>query len=76
MFALAQALDEAGKLDSPNRPLAHTGGAAGDVYLCYPFLIHAAQPHRGTAPRLMAQPPLEPVGLLELDRGDGAYSPV
>lgn len=33
-------------------------GAAGTVFLCHPFLVHAAQPHRGTQPRFMAQPPL------------------
>jgi hypothetical protein len=37
-------------------------GAAGTVYLCHPFLVHAAQPHRGTQPRFMAQPPLLPKG--------------
>ncbi|MFG1184349.1 phytanoyl-CoA dioxygenase family protein [Xanthobacter aminoxidans] len=35
-------------------------GAAGTVYLCHPFLVHAAQPHRGQQPRFMAQPPLLP----------------
>lgn len=34
-------------------------GQPGDVYLCHPFLVHAAQRHQGTRPRLMAQPPLE-----------------
>lgn len=37
-------------------------GAAGMVYLCHPFLVHAAQPHRGQLPRFMAQPPLLPKG--------------
>ncbi|MBB6308343.1 phytanoyl-CoA dioxygenase family protein [Xanthobacter tagetidis] len=37
-------------------------GAAGTVYLCHPFLVHAAQPHRGTRPRFLAQPPLLPAG--------------
>lgn len=37
-------------------------GAAGSVYLCHPFLVHAAQPHRGKRPRFMAQPPLLPKG--------------
>lgn len=41
-------------------------GEAGDVYLCHPFLVHAAQAHRGTVPRFLAQPPLEPAGLLDL----------
>lgn len=31
---------------------------AGTVYLCHPFLVHAAQPHRGKQPRFLAQPPL------------------
>jgi hypothetical protein len=51
-------------------------GAAGAVYLCHPFLVHAAQPHRGNVPRFMAQPPLYPRLPLELSRSDGAYSPV
>ena len=37
-------------------------GAAGTVYLCHPFLVHAAQPHQGERPRFMAQPPLLPKG--------------
>jgi hypothetical protein len=35
-------------------------GDMGTVYLCHPFLVHAAQRHRGTRPRFMAQPPLLP----------------
>jgi hypothetical protein len=35
-------------------------GKAGTVYLCHPFVVHAAQDHRGTSPRFMAQPPLLP----------------
>lgn len=35
-------------------------GEAGTVYLCHPFLVHAAQVNRGSAPRFMAQPPLFP----------------
>ena len=37
-------------------------GQAGTVYLCHPFLVHSAQPHRGSEPRFMAQPPLLPKG--------------
>ncbi len=37
-------------------------GPAGTVYLCHPFLVHSAQPHRGKRPRFMAQPPLLPRG--------------
>jgi hypothetical protein len=46
---------------SANRPVVTATGEAGTVYLCHPFLVHAAQPHRGTRPRFMAQPPLLPV---------------
>lgn len=35
-------------------------GPAGTVYLCHPFLVHAAQAHRGTSARFLAQPPLLP----------------
>ncbi|MGX7896127.1 phytanoyl-CoA dioxygenase family protein [Tsuneonella sp. HG222] len=51
-------------------------GPAGTVYLCHPFLVHAAQRHRGTQPRFMAQPPLLPREPIALQRADGAYSPV
>jgi hypothetical protein len=52
-------------------------GGAGTVYLCHPFLVHAAQPHRGSRPRFMAQPPLlSASGRLELRRADGEYAPV
>lgn len=40
-------------------------GRAGTVYLCHPFLVHAAQRHRGAAPRFLAQPPLLPVGTFD-----------
>jgi len=59
------------------RALAWATGAAGDVYLCHPFLVHAASwPHRGKTARFIAQPPLTPVGVLNLARADGNYSPV
>jgi hypothetical protein len=51
-------------------------GESGTAYLCHPFLVHAAQPHRGTHPRFMAQPPLLPSGLLSLYRASLDYSPV
>lgn len=61
---------------SAHRPEVQAVGAAGTVYLCHPFLVHAAQRHRGTTPRFMAQPPLLPREPIRLDRADGAYSPV
>ncbi len=42
----------------PERREAIATGPAGTVYLCHPFLAHAAQPHRGKTPKFMAQPPL------------------
>ena len=51
-------------------------GEAGTVYLCHPFLIHAAQKHKGAAPRFMTQPPLAPAVPFCLERADAAYSPV
>lgn len=59
-----------------HRPLALATGAPGDVYLCHPFLVHAAQPHHGSRPRFMAQPPLHPAVPYELERADADYSPV
>jgi hypothetical protein len=39
------------------RPSRFATGAAGDVYLCHPFLVHRATwPHRGERPRAIAQP--------------------
>lgn len=73
---LCVAMDREGVLDSAARPTAFATGEAGDVYLCHPFLVHGAQAHRGTRPRIIAQPPLEPTGLLELEREDGDYSAV
>ncbi|MVU79415.1 phytanoyl-CoA dioxygenase [Nocardia sp. ET3-3] len=62
--------------DSADLPEAIATGRAGDVYLCHPFLIHAAQPHRGRTPKFMAQPPLLLREPCVLERPDGAYSPV
>jgi hypothetical protein len=58
------------------RPLALATGDAGTVYLCHPFLVHAAQMHRGSVPRFLAQPPLHPAEPFRLLREDGDYSPV
>lgn len=50
----------------PERKEALATGPAGTVYLCHPLLAHAAQPHRGTAPRFLAQPALQLQGELDL----------
>ena len=49
------------------------------MYLCHPFLVHAAQMHRGapgSAPRFMAQPPLLPATPFRLQRDDADYCAV
>lgn len=61
---------------SAHRPEVLATGKAGTVYLCHPFLVHAAQPHHGAAPRFMAQPPLIPREPIAPSRTDGDYSPV
>lgn len=51
-------------------------GKPGTVYLCHPFLVHAAQPHHGKNPRFMAQPALLPAEQMQIERTDKNYSPV
>jgi Phytanoyl-CoA dioxygenase (PhyH) len=58
------------------RDVVSVQGMAGDVFLCHPFLVHAAQPHHGTRPRFLAQPPLHPAEPVTLERPDGDYSAV
>jgi hypothetical protein len=42
---------------SAGRPTVLATGRAGDVFLCHPFLVHAASwPHTGAVPRIIAQP--------------------
>lgn len=65
-----------GFAESAHRDEVLATGEAGTVYLCHPFLVHAAQPHRGTRPRFLAQPPLLPSTPLMLQREDGDYSAV
>jgi hypothetical protein len=51
-------------------------GPAGTVYLCHPFLVHAAQRHRGIRPKFMAQPALPLRSPLILDGPDRDTAPV
>ena len=60
----------------PERPEYLAVGEAGTVYLCHPFLVHAAQPHGGTQPRFMAQPPLLLKKELTLEGPDASHTPV
>lgn len=82
---MARLLEPAGEAGMPPMRLEHVGtgrpevlatGEAGTVYLCHPLLIHAAQKHRGTEPRFMAQPPLGLAEQYRLERENGGYSPV
>lgn len=60
--ATLRQLSANGYVSTQDCDLALATGAAGTVYLCHPFLVHGAQPHRGSRPRFMAQPPLLPSG--------------
>jgi hypothetical protein len=82
---MARHLEPAGEDGRSRMYLEHMGaerrqalatGPAGTVYLCHPFLVHAAQMHRGKTPRFMAQPPLGLAQPYLLDRDDGDYCPV
>ncbi len=65
-------------------PLPDTGGRVvvatgepGDVFVCHPFLVHAASwPHRGPVPRFVAQPPIALLDALRLDGDLRQLSPV
>lgn len=61
---------------APEREEVLATGPAGTVYLCHPFLVHAAQVHQGMLPRFLAQPPLLPVVEQWLPQGPGAGYPV
>jgi hypothetical protein len=54
------------------RPRVRATGRAGDVFVCHPFLVHRATwPHRGVAPRIIAQPEIAHEPPFELDgKGD------
>jgi hypothetical protein len=52
-------------------PVAHATGSAGDVFLCHPFIVHTATwPHRGTTPRMIAQPAVPAADGFALDGTD------
>jgi hypothetical protein len=68
---LANRLDEL-----PRREEVYATGEAGTVYLCHPFLVHSAQPHRGGTPKFMAQPPLLLKGELSVSESGVDYAPV
>lgn len=66
-------LASTGFAESSHRPVAVATGPAGTVYLCHPFLVHAAQPLlHGDRPRFLAQPPLLPRESLDPWRDDAS----
>jgi hypothetical protein len=84
-FDIARLLAPAGEAGMAHLKLADVGaernialatGEAGTVYLCHPFLIHAAQALYGRRPRFMSQPELAPATPLRLERDNRTYSPV
>lgn len=62
-------LASTGFAESAHRPEALASGPAGTVYLCHPFVVHAAQVHRGKNPRFLGQPPLFPRDSLDPMQG-------
>lgn len=62
--------------DMPEREEVLTTGKAGTVYLCHPFIAHAAQPNQGSEPRFLAQPPLLLKNELIIENAEWMYSPV
>lgn len=59
-----------------NRDEVVATGKAGTVFLCHPFIVHAAQSHHGNNPRFMAQPPLLPATDFQIYSSNSGYSPV
>jgi Phytanoyl-CoA dioxygenase (PhyH) len=43
---------------SAERAVMHATGEPGDMYVVHPFTVHAADEHRGSTPRFMAQAPV------------------
>lgn len=84
----ARALFEAGKpvdfvhasrqleAETEHLPEVAATGRAGDVWLCHPFVVHAAQHHRGTNVKFMGQPPLAGVDPIDPARSATDRSPV
>ena len=51
-------------------------GAAGTVYLCHPFLVHAGQDLRGSRPRFLGQPALIPRSRMCLENDSKRHTPI
>ena len=57
----------------PERDEVLATGPAGTVYLCHPFIVHAAQDHHGSNPKFMAQPPLHTRHAFNIEPGAAKY---
>ena len=60
----------------PERDTALATGKEGTVYLCHPFIVHAAQDHIGTTPKFMAQPALMTKNDFQINQSDESRCPV
>jgi hypothetical protein len=61
---------------SDHRPTSVATGDAGDVFVCHPFLVHAAQANHGTRPRFIGQPAVPSGQPYRWDQPDVECSPV
>ncbi|MGH3854254.1 MAG: phytanoyl-CoA dioxygenase family protein [Pseudonocardiaceae bacterium] len=61
---------------SAHRHVTLATGHAGDVFVCHPFLVHAAQPNHGSRPRFLGQPCVPAAQPYRWDRPDEDCSPV
>lgn len=71
--------DELGPLvdaASADRPVVYATGQAGDVFVCHPFLVHAAQANHGRRPRFLGQPAILPNYPYHFDGPGAELSPV
>jgi hypothetical protein len=56
--------------------IAYATGLAGDIYVCHPLLVHAAQANSGTRPRFLGQPAILANRPYRLDLPESQCSPV
>jgi hypothetical protein len=61
---------------SAHRTVVHATGRAGDVFVCHPFVVHAAQANHGTRPRFLGQPAIPAGQPYDWDRPETECSPV
>ncbi|MGO9452227.1 MAG: phytanoyl-CoA dioxygenase family protein [Candidatus Binataceae bacterium] len=69
-------LEGAGLMNPPQDQIDHLVGEAGDVALMHPFLMHGFGANSGNRIRFACNPLFQLKEPPQLDRPDGAYSPV